>query len=305
MTNEEKIKKWLSGELSDSEKKEFESTDEFAKIDKLLKAVKAFKAPEYNISNEQSRLSNKIFYEKDTISLYNRISPILKIAAIFIVVSIIGYFSYHSINSVSVDNNWIADRTNVYLPDSSLVILNADSKIKFSEKKWKRERKVELEGEAFFKVKKGSQFNVHTQHGKVTVLGTEFDVKDRKNYYEVVCYSGLVQVTTGHYTVRLEPNSAFRTINGKEESYTISNKSEPGWLQGESSFTSVPFGVVIDELERQYKVTVEANNVDLDQLFTGGFSHENIEIALKSITIPVNLSYEINGNKIVLSFESK
>jgi transmembrane sensor len=305
MTNEDKIKKWLAGELSDTDKKEFESTEEFAKINKLMKAAKAFKASEYNTSKEHSRLYKNIFHKKETISLYDRISPILRIAAIFIFVSIIGYFSYNYIDSVSADKNWIADQTDVYLPDSSHVILNADSKIRFSEKKWRKERNVELNGEAFFKVRKGSQFNVQTQHGTVTVLGTEFDVKDRENYYEVICYSGLVKITTEHNSVHLEPNSAFRIINGKEESYTISNKSESDWLKEESSFRSVPYGFVINELKRQYDVSIETNNVDLNQLFTGGFSHDNIEIALESITIPLDLNYKINENKIALTFESK
>lgn len=305
MTNEELIKKWLAGELSDSEKEEFESTEEFAKINKLMKAAKAFKAPEFNTASEYSRLSKNIFSKKETISLYKRISPILKIAAIFIVVSIIGYFSYNYIYSVSADKNWIANQTEVYLPDSSHVILNADSKIRFSEKKWRKERNVELNGEAFFKVKKGSQFNVKTQHGTVTVLGTEFDVKDRENYYEVICYSGSVKVNTEQNTILLKPNSAFRIIYGKEESYTISNKSEPDWINGESNFKSVPFGLVISELERQYRVSIEARNIDLNLLFTGGFPHGDIELALESISIPLDLFYEINGNKIVLTIERK
>jgi ferric-dicitrate binding protein FerR (iron transport regulator) len=305
MTNEDKIKKWLAEELSNSEKQEFERTEEFAKIDKLMKAAKAFRAPEYDIAKEQSRLLNKIHYKKETISLYERISPIFKIAAVFILVSIIGYFSYNYFESVSTANNWIADQTEVYLPDQSHVILNADSRIRFSEKKWRKVRNVELDGEAFFKVKKGSQFNVHTQHGKVTVLGTEFNVVDRENYYEVICYSGLVEVTANNSSVLLEPNSAFRIIHEKEEKYTISNKSEPDWLNGESSFRSVPFSFVINELERQYNVTVEANNINLNQLFTGGFSHDNIEIALEAITTPLDLNYKINENKIALTFESK
>jgi ferric-dicitrate binding protein FerR (iron transport regulator) len=305
MTNEDNIKKWLADELSDTERKQFESTDEFAQIKRLLKAAQAFKAPEYDVDKEQNRLLNNIRNRKETISLYNRISPIIRIAAIFIIVSIIGYFSYNYLGSHMVNDDWIADQTDVFLPDSSLVILNVESKIRFSEKKWGKDRNVELKGEAFFRVKKGSQFKVQTQQGTVAVLGTEFDVNDRENYFEVICYSGLVQVTSGYNKIVLEPNTAFRIINGEEEKYTILNKTEPDWLKGENSFRSVPYGFVIKEFERQYKVTVEANNIDLNQLFTGGFSHDNIELALKSITIPVNLYYEINEDKIVINFESK
>lgn len=305
MTNEDKIKRWLAGELSDTERTEFEGTEEFAKIDKLMKALNNFKAPQCDVDKEYSRLSESVIRNGRTISLYKRISPVLRIAAVFLVTITMGYFLYNQLNSSSENPGWIAEQTEVYLPDSSFVSLNTDSEIRFSDKKWRKERNVELKGEAFFRVKKGSQFNVKTNQGTVTVLGTEFGVKDWDCYFEVICYSGSVKVMTTQNSEVLEPGSVFRVINGIEENHTNSDKSEPDWLHGESSFRSVPFSFVINELERQYKVSVEAKNIDLNQLFTGGFTHNNLEIALQSITVPVYLNYEINGNKIVITVEGQ
>lgn len=305
MTNEDRIKRWLSDELSASEKKEFESTGTFAKINRLLTAVSAFKAPGYDINKEYLQLSENLIHKKRTISLYQRISPLFKIAAIIIIALTIGYFSYTHLNPSSVNQQWIAEQTEIYLPDSSFVLLNADSKIRYLSNEWKKERNVELNGEAFFKVKKGSHFSVKTQQGMVTVLGTEFNVKDRDSYYEVTCYSGLVKVVTSYNSVILKPNTAYRIVKGKEDNYSIHNQTEPNWLNGESSFNSVPFSFVIKELERQYKVSVVTRDIDLNQLFTGGFTHKNLELALKSITIPVNLKYLINEKQIVITFESK
>jgi ferric-dicitrate binding protein FerR (iron transport regulator) len=160
-------------------------------------------------------------------------------------------------------------------------------------------------GEAFFKVKEGSTFNVKSTQGTVSVLGTEFVVKDRNNFYEVTCYSGKVEVTSAGNAIILEPHSAFRIINGKEEQYEISNKYEPEWLKGESSFSSVPLYLVLKELERQYQVRVESNNIDLNRLFTGSFTHTNLRLAMESITIPVDLNYEIDEDKIVIILESE
>jgi ferric-dicitrate binding protein FerR (iron transport regulator) len=39
--------------------------------------------------------------------------------------------------------------------------------------------------EAYFQVKKGQTFSVNTTDGVVKVLGTHFNVKQRKNYFEV------------------------------------------------------------------------------------------------------------------------
>lgn len=304
MTNEDKIKKWLSDELLDSEKKEFESTETFAKINKLLNAAQAFKAPEYNIDKEYSKLSDYLHHEKKHYTLYKAATPILRIAATIIIIFTIGYFSYIFLNKSSENQVWIAEQSEVYLPDSSFVLLNTDSKIRYLNQQWEKERNVELKGEAFFKVKKGSHFNVRTQQGVVTVLGTEFNVKDRKNYYEVTCYSGLVKVITEGNSVVLKPNNTYRIIKGKEECYSIANQKQPKWLNGESHFKSIPLRFVINELQRQYKVSITTKNVNLDQLFTGSFTHTSIELALKAITIPVNLNYKINGKQIVISVEN-
>ena len=71
----------------------------------------------------------------------------------------------------------------------------------------------------------------------------------------------------------------------------------------ERAFESVPFLEVINEFERQYNVTITTKNVDGDQLFTGRFVHSNISLALKSISIPLDLTYVIDETKktVVLS----
>jgi ferric-dicitrate binding protein FerR (iron transport regulator) len=305
MTNEEKIKKWLSGELSEAERKEFESSEEYADIRKLLDSVKNFKAPGYDVHEEYKRLSQKISATRRTISLYERISPVLKIAAILVIALSLGYFSYTWLKPGSQVDQWIAEQTELYLPDSSLVSLNADSEIKYPDRNWNKARSVELKGEAFFTVKEGSEFKVKTQQGTVTVLGTEFSVKDREDFYLVKCYSGSVRVNAQGKAVVLSPNSAFRMMDSEEETYAFVNKSGPDWMNGESSFNSVPLKFVIKELERQYDISVDTRTVDLKQLFTGSFSNENMEIALKSITLPLNLHYEINDDKIVITVEGK
>lgn len=305
MTNDDIIKKWLAGELSDKEKNAFESSAGYAEIRKLTEALQAFKAPEYDTEKEYEKLSERVFNKNQTISLYDRIKPVLKIAAVFILTLTMGYFFYSYINSSLADNNWITEQTKVYLPDSSFVALNVDSKIRFTEKKWEKERNVELAGQAFFKVKEGSQFNVLTQHGKVTVLGTEFDVKDWDGYYEVTCFSGSVQVITEDNTIILTPNEAFQIVNGSDEQYTVTGKEKPDWQQEESSFNSVPLHFVIEELERQYDISIETKNVDLRQLFTGSFSHNNLKIALESVTVPANLTYEIKDKKVLINIDDK
>ena len=305
MSHEENIKKWLSGELSDDERRRFERTKEFDEINKLLGAVKHFKAPDFDIQGEYSRLSENVMGHGRKVSLYKRMRPVLKVAAVFILALTAGYFLYFYVLPSSGSPQWISSQTEVYLPDSSLVTLNAASSIRFSGKKWEKERNVELIGEAFFDVKEGVQFKVQTDQGSVAVLGTSFSVKDREDYYEVTCFSGSVRVTTSRKSVVLRPEMTYRELPGHTQMYVFSDQPEPTWINEESSFRSVPLNHVLDELERQYQVTVEAKDVDVTRLFSGSFSHENLDIALQAVTIPLDLHYEIIDNKIVITVEGK
>lgn len=92
------------------------------------------------------------------------------------------------------------------LPDGSLVQLNSNSKIRYKSH-WEKGKKREiwLEGEAIFNVvhlnhnvralRPEEYFVVHTRGLNVTVLGTIFDVRQRRNFTEVVLQKGKVKVS--------------------------------------------------------------------------------------------------------------
>jgi transmembrane sensor len=193
-----------------------------------------------------------------------------------------------------------AQKTTIELPDESSVSLNAKTILAFNKKSWKNKRNVDLEGEAFFKVAKGSKFNVITKSGKVSVFGTQFNVKQRDQYFEVVCYEGLVGVTYNSQLTKLNAGDSFLIIDGKLIVKEKESKITPSWLNNESQFVSLPYKEVLAEFERQYNVTVVTKNIDVNQLFTGSFSHNNIDIALQSISLPLHLNYSKNNNTITL-----
>ncbi len=159
---------------------------------------------------------------------------------------------------------------------------------------------MELSGEAFFKVSKGQKFTVNTQVGTVQVLGTQFNIKERPNYFEVQCYEGLVAVTYNNKTLKLSKGKSFRVLDGTIQLVDDFNAENPSWLQAESSFDKIPLSQVVSELERQYDLNIDYKTVDGSQLFTGTFTHSDKNIALQSITIPLKLSYKIEGRNVTL-----
>jgi len=294
MEREYLISKWLDHDLNDQELEAFKKLEDYDDLVKLSNSTKAFKADDFDTSKELDRVLKTI---QTTKKQNNWVKPFLKVAAILAICFSLYYYT------TTIDTTFstaLAEKTTIELPDASKVSLNAKTFLAFNEKSWKNERNVELDGEAFFKVAKGSKFNVITKAGTVTVFGTEFNIKQRDNYFEVICYEGIVGVTYNSQLTKLKAGDSFLIIDGKKIAKEKENSPMPSWINNESQFKSLPYREVLSEFERQYNVIIEAKNIDKNQLFTGGFTHNNINIALKSITLPLHLTYSKNNNTITL-----
>jgi len=298
MKREELIKKWLDHNLSTEEQEAFEQLEDYKDLIQMDVALKDFKAPDFAIDNNYESLESHL---KSNASKRNQWStPFLRIAAVLA----LGFSIYYYTTTLDSEfNTNIAQQTTIELPDASTVNLNSNSFITFNESNWIETREVKLNGEAFFKVAKGQKFDVITNDGTVSVLGTQFNVKQRDSYFEVTCYEGLVAVTHTDKTVKLTPGHTFRIIDGKLLANEKGNTTQPSWLRGESSFKSVPLKYVISEFENQYNLEIRTDNIDTTRLYTGSFTHKNLDLALQSITIPLNLSYSKTEESILLKRE--
>ncbi|WP_299227680.1 FecR family protein [uncultured Psychroserpens sp.] len=298
MKRDELIQKWLDHSLNADELEAFKRLEDYDALIRLDTQLKTLKAPEYNTSESLQTVLSKIktTQKKSTDWLANAI----KIAAVFVIC--FGLYFYTSTLDTTV-NTMVAEKQSIELPDASLVNLNALSKLTFNSSNWDENRIVVLEGEAFFKVSKGSKFDVKTKDGIVTVLGTQFNVKQRDNYYEVSCFEGKVAVIYNANKTELLPGDTFLILDGKLIATEKENQAVPSWLQNQSRFKSLPYREVIAEFERQHNVSIVLDDIDDSQLFTGSFIHNDIEIALKSITLPLHLTYSKTDNIITLKRE--
>lgn len=293
MNKEDLIKKWLDHSLTSQELEAFKKLEDYEELTKLSTHLQDFHPPAYATEEELELVLGKI-KSKKSISWFR---PLLKVAAV-LVIGLSIYFYTSSLDTTV--NTLAANKTMVELPDFSTVDLNAGSTLVFNKKEWKDHREVSLHGEAFFKVAKGSKFDVVTKNGTVTVLGTQFNVTQRDSYFEVICYEGLVGVSYKDYETKLKPGNSFLMIDGELIATEKVNEQRPSWLNNMSTFKSIPLKMVLEELERQYNVIVDASSVDTSKLFTGGFTHSDLEVALKSIILPFNLTYSVNDRSIIL-----
>ena len=291
------LAKWLNNELTDEELAEFKKSDEYASYQRIFEISGQLEAPDFHAEKAFMALRNKRTLEDTKVVQLHPFKKFLRVAAAAAVIIFGSYFYLNSLDETF--STAYAENKEIILPDNSEVILNADSKLAFSERHWEKKRNVELNGEAFFKVAKGKRFTVVTDAGKVAVLGTQFNVEHRNDFFEVTCFEGLVSVTFNGKETKLPAGTSFLVIEGQNRDTSAPETLQPSWLNDESSFKSVPLKYVLDEFERQHDVKVETREVDMDRLFTGTFSNTDVDLALRSISMPSQIKFKFEGSKVL------
>lgn len=298
MNREDLIQKWLDHNLNPTELEAFKKLEDYPSLIKLDQELIDFKSNTIDIDEAYNNVWTSVNSTKKKPK--KLLATLSKIAAILVICFGI-YFYTTTLDTTS--HTIASQQKSIVLPDASQVQLNAMSTITFNKSNWNDNRSLTLNGEAFFKVAKGKKFDVNTTIGTVTVLGTQFNVKQRNDYLEVTCYEGKVGVYSEEKEKTLLPGDTFLIIDGKYIATEKENLSHPSWLDNKSTFKSIPYKEVIAEFERQYNVSIEFNNINDSQNFTGSFTHNDIEIALKSITLPLQLKYSKTDNIIRLKRE--
>ena len=156
------------------------------------------------------------------------------------------------------------ETASVQLSDGSMVELNSGSTIKYA-RSFGDERRVSLQGEAFFDVAKESRpFVVETFNGSVRVLGTTFNVKawDDESKTVVALQSGSVQVAglvNEDNPKLLNPGQTARIQN---EEILLSPTEEGlvpaslAWRSGDFSYSEEELSAVLHDIERRFDTEI-------------------------------------------------
>lgn len=199
------------------------------------------------------------------------------------------------------------------LPDSSTVVLNANSKLNLQRFGFGYlSRKVFLEGEAEFKVKHtidNLKFIVLTpDKSKVTVLGTEFTVYSRGNETSVVLNKGKVLLSGGlssspktmipgeKATIRKEGAIELKKLNPKEINTTNI------WQEHNLEFQNTPLSAVVNQLHDTFGVEIIISDSNLkNRQLTGSFKTKDPDELLQVLSEMMHLDVKINNAIIYLN----
>lgn len=227
-----------------------------------------------------------------------RLLPIISaIAAAFIL--ILGVYSlFYSDHLIVATDGFVSH----VLPDGSSVTLNKDSKISYSKHNFLAQRNLTLEGEAFFEVKKGSTFSVHSTSGMVEVLGTSFNIYDRSGHLEVTCKTGKVAVTSQNSSKRsvLAPGDKIKVI-GDHQEVMRQKENEHFWTSGSFNFENQDLELVLTELARQYRLKLDLKADIHQRKYNGFFKSDDLKNAVASVCWPMGLDCRVVGNKLVVT----
>ena len=195
----------------------------------------------------------------------------------------------------------------VVLPDESVMHMNANSSVKIAST-WKdgEDRKVWLQGEAFFEVKKkpetGATFSVITEDLSVEVLGTAFNVSTRKEKTSVYLEEGSVRLNLGQNIEVMEPGNL--VVYSSEQEEVIERDMEAShrvsaWYTGVLNLEKRAVKDVADELAALYGVEVVLKDPQLgDRVITA-------RLPLKKLDVVVPILELVLGTEVVLTGDNR
>lgn len=213
---------------------------------------------------------------------------------------------------------WMTETSNagqilkVLLPDSTEVLLNSGSSIRFPKNlQTAAIRQVQLTGEGFFKVKRDVKhpFIVKSLNLQTRVLGTSFNIKAWAKYLpEVTVMTGKVAVSrdsagTQSAAVHLLPNqkaiydSVSKTLLRKNtDEATDSN----AWITGKLIFNQTPVPEVFDAIERRYQVRIQSDHDFKGCKLTASFKNIALAEVLQTLKVTLDMNYTISKQTIYI-----
>lgn len=198
------------------------------------------------------------------------------------------------------------EKKKFYLPDSSLVYLNAGSHLRFPDHFSDTSRNIYITGEAFFEISKdpARPFTIHTQNTETRVLGTVFNLKAYPGEAtELVVTEGRVRFGTATKQVVLTANqlASFDAASGTLSNRNVYAGAYAGWKQNRLIFRDNRLSEMAAVLERWYGIEVEIRGRDLEKvIFTGTYENPSLQMILHDMSSAMKFTYTQQGKQLII-----
>jgi ferric-dicitrate binding protein FerR (iron transport regulator) len=190
------------------------------------------------------------------------------------------------------------------LSDGTKVWLNADSKISFPSQFSGKERKLLLDGEAYFEVSKDKKhpFVVESKGQFLEVLGTHFNLNAYKDEPQIATtlLEGSVKVSVNGRTQLIRPGQQAVNYGGRLQVNEVSLDDITDWKEGDFFLNHVDFKTAMRKIARWYDVEIVYDVAVPDDLESGGWMsrRNNLSTVLKAIEGTGLARFRIDGKTV-------
>jgi ferric-dicitrate binding protein FerR (iron transport regulator) len=299
----QEISSWLEQQILASSP----SIDSDVQI-RMLENIKV----ELNAANKKDKTINHQTSKGFSIKWLIRVAAMLILPAI----TAAAMYLYMSKNDIVATPLIIAvergQKANITLPDGSKAWLNSQSKLTYSADYNVENRRLQLDGEAYFEVAHNPEkpFIVESNDIEIEALGTAFGVKayNEDNIISSILMEGKVRVTTPDGASILMPNERViydKTSRKKSQSKVANATDFTGWMHNELRFENESLEEIAKNIQRIYNTEIIFASEQLkNQRYTGTVNNNSLESVLNIITLTSPVSFQIDEQQVTL-YENK
>ena len=195
----------------------------------------------------------------------------------------------------------------VVLADGTRVHLNSESRLRYPLAFNASERRVFLEGEAYFEVSRDEEhpFIVEMRNFSVDVLGTSFNVSNYQSdeVNGVVLVEGRVRVNKDGREYLLKPNEELVIKKDDVCVRKVNARNAISWKNDKFYFNDETLTMVMNTLTRWYDVDVVFANQSVRDYHFSGFvpKYEDIAKAFEILELTCDIKFVLQDRTVIIT----
>jgi transmembrane sensor len=201
-------------------------------------------------------------------------------------------------NKTSILSTPAGGQYEVILPDGTHVWLNAASTLSFPEQFSSTERRITLNGEAYFEVAHDAArpFRVSTSRQNIEVLGTHFNISAYEDEPRTLTtlLQGAVWVSSAAKNMVIKPGE--QAVSSKRNDLQVqeaNTKIAMAWKNGMIAFEDASLRQIMRQVARWYNIKVEFTGPENQEVYTGGVSRDSKLSSLLEILKANNIRFSM------------
>lgn len=312
------LAKYLTDTLSPEEMEKVEgwrvlSIENEDIFSKLVKLRVSWKFTQYNTPEHIEKALNGLNVKIDSRRRFQIFRSVMRYAAVVLLLVSFSYVGWDYLkpdNYVTITVKQSEDVKKIKLADGSTAWLKSGSSLKIPETFTADNRKLSLQGEAFFDVAKNAQspLYISTNYVNIKVLGTAFNVKTDEEHQnvETVLARGKVALLDKQWKAVLDMSPGEKvTYNNRKNEYAtevVDVNICTAWRLNQFVFENVTLREIVNQLSVKFNVNI---NLESSKLAQRKFrcvinEDESLPDILKLLKFLAPIRYRIEGDEVFI-----